>query len=81
MTGTPRACRNCATALQMPWRIYSNTCPECQIRCIANMKQEDRPALYERIEAECGRGALAAIKEKVGLEVVRMRLMREGRTA
>lgn len=64
----------------MPWRVYNNQCPECQIRCIANMPQEARPPIYERIENECGRPALIAIREKVGLEVVRMRLLKEGRS-
>jgi prohibitin 2 len=64
-----------------PWRSYKNRCPECQIRCIANMPQEDRPALYERIESQVGRKALECIKERVGIEIVRMRLLKEGAKA
>jgi hypothetical protein len=65
----------------MPWRIYSDNCPECQIRCIANMDQASRPPLYERIERECGHKAMLIVKERVGLEVVRMRLLRDGKKA
>jgi hypothetical protein len=72
-----RDCLQCEIARFGPWKVYSNQCPECQIRCIANMPQEDRPALYERIEAEVGRKARDCIKERVGLEIVRMRLLRE----
>jgi hypothetical protein len=71
-------CPECAQAQLGPWRSYRNQCPECQIRCIANMNQELRPALYERIEAQVGRKALECIKERVGIEIVRMRLLREG---
>lgn len=72
-------CTHCETAQVMPWRVYSDRCPECQIRCIANMLQADRPAIYERIERECGRQAMQSVKERVGLEVVRMRLLKEGK--
>ncbi len=65
----------------MPWRIYSDNCPECQIRCIANMDSQARGPVYERIERECGRTAARIVKERVGLEVVRLRLMREGKRA
>jgi hypothetical protein len=65
----------------MPWRVYSNNCPECQIRCIANMDQAARPPIFERIERECGRKALHIVKERVGLEVVRMRLLKDGKRA
>jgi hypothetical protein len=71
-------CFDCAQAQLGPWRSYKNQCPECQIRCIANMQQEDRPALYERFESQIGRAAVECIKERVGLEIVRMRLLKEG---
>lgn len=76
-----KECLQCDIARFGPWKVYSNKCPECQIRCIANMMQDERTPLYERIEAQCGRSALRAIKEKVGLEIVRMRLLREGKAA
>jgi hypothetical protein len=78
---SPVRCIDCETAQIMPWRTYNEECPECDIRCIANMNQSDRPPVYELIEEKCGRPALLAIKEKVGLEIVRMRLLKEGRTA
>jgi hypothetical protein len=74
-------CRHCETALQMPWRVYADNCPECQIRCIANMDCNARGPIYERIEKECGRKAMHIVKERVGLEVVRMRLLKEGKRA
>jgi hypothetical protein len=78
---TPKPCRHCETALQMPWRVYDDNCPECQIRCIANMDCEARGPIYERVERECGRRAMLIVKERVGLEVVRLRLMKEGKKA
>jgi hypothetical protein len=76
---TPKACHHCETALQMPWRVYADNCPECQIRCIANMECSARGPIYDRIENECGRKAMLIVKERVGLEIVRMRLLRDGK--
>lgn len=80
MKPTPARCPDCATAQLMPWRVYKNNCPECQIRCIANMKQEERPSVYDRITRECGTEAMYRVKELVGREIVRMRLLKEGKT-
>jgi hypothetical protein len=71
------ACFNCEQAQLGPWRSYSNKCPECQVRMIANTDSSTREPIYERIEAECGRGALERVKELVGNEIVRQRLLRE----
>jgi hypothetical protein len=71
-------CPECAQAEHGPWRTYKPTCPECFIRCIANTDSANRTAQYDKIEAEVGRRTMLAIKEKVGLEIVRMRLLREG---
>jgi hypothetical protein len=71
-------CPECARAQLAPWRSYSGHCPDCVIRQIANMLQADREPVYERIQRECGRAALDCVKERVGLEIVRMRLLREG---
>jgi hypothetical protein len=76
-----KTCHHCETALQMPWRVYDDNCPECQIRCIANMDCSVRSPVYERIERECGHKAMVIVKERVGLEVVRMRLLKEGKRA
>jgi hypothetical protein len=40
-----------------------------------------RSPVYERIERECGHKAMVIVKERVGLEVVRMRLLKEGKRA
>jgi hypothetical protein len=70
-------CMNCAIAGFGPWRVYSTNCAECDIREIANTYSTDRDPLYERIERECGAKALAAVKERVGQEIQRQRLLRE----
>jgi hypothetical protein len=48
---------------------------------IANTDSSTREPIYERIEVECGRGALERVKELVGNEIVRQRLLREGAKA
>ncbi len=46
---------------------------------IANVDCSARGPIYERIEAEVGTDALYRIKELVGAEVVRQKLLREGK--
>lgn len=72
------ACGECAMAMLGPWRSYRADCPECQVRQIANTDSAQREPIYERIEAECGRDAMYRVKELVGAEVVRQRLLRDG---
>lgn len=76
---TPNDCPECAQAQLGSWRSYRSKCPECQIRMIANMPQADRGRIWDEIEAKRGRDALECVKERVGLEIIRMRLLREGR--
>jgi hypothetical protein len=71
-------CFDCQQALLGPWRSYSGRCPECVVRQIANTNSASREPIYERIESECGRGAMERVKELVGNEIVRQRLLRDG---
>lgn len=72
------SCPECAMADLGPWRSYKGNCPQCAVRQIANTDSSARDPIYEEIERQCGAAAVACIKEKVGLEIVRQRLLREG---
>jgi hypothetical protein len=72
-------CHDCLKAQAMRWKHYRNACAECQVRWLADLDSSERPAAYEQIERQVGESALKRIKELVGLEIVRQRLLRTTR--
>lgn len=72
------ACRDCTRAQAMRWKHYSSGCAECDIRWLADLDSAQRPAVFEQIGAQVGPGGLARIKELVGLEIARQRMLRDG---
>jgi hypothetical protein len=53
------------------------TAPECDVRWLANLDSGSRPAVFEQIGHQVDAKALARIKELVGNEIVRQKLLRE----
>jgi hypothetical protein len=76
-----RECIECERARHGAWRHYADACAECDVRWIANLDSEERPAVYEQIGLQVTSAGLARIKELVGNEIVRQKLLREGAKA
>lgn len=74
-------CHDCTRAQQGPWRSYRDDCAECDVRWIANVDSAERDGVYEQIAQQVTPGALARIRELVGNEILRQRLLREGAKA
>jgi hypothetical protein len=63
----------------MRWKHYASKCAECQVRWLADLDSAKRPAVFEQIGAQVGAAALARIRELVGDEIVRQRVLRTTR--
>lgn len=73
-----RDCIECARARHGAWRHYAENCAECDVRWLANLDSGERPAVFEQIGLQLDAKSLARIKELVGNEIVRQKLLREG---
>lgn len=62
----------------MRWKHYASKCAECQVRWLADLDSSQRPAVFEQIASQVGEAAVKRIKELVGLEIVRQKLLRDG---
>jgi hypothetical protein len=72
-------CHDCSRAQVLRWKHYASKCAECQVRWIADLDSAARPAVFEQIASQVGEQALKRIKELVGDEIVRQRVLRTTR--
>jgi hypothetical protein len=63
----------------MRWKHYASACAECQVRWIADLDSTERPAVFEQIASQVGEQSMKRIKELVGLEIARQKVLRSTR--
>lgn len=69
-------CTDCQKAESADWRVYRHTCPDCQIRMLANSPKEHRDGMLEKIKQQCGIQALQCVRDRLRLEFARIRARR-----
>lgn len=70
-------CTDCQKADTADWRVYRHTCPDCQIRMLANTPKAQRDSMLDKIKTQCGQQALQCVRDRLTLEFARIRARRE----